>query len=691
MLTLSQAIDDLYHAKLADNECDEVECDLQRFVQQVQNGFKIRVFDLRSMQIQLGVLARVPKFFRIVPNIHKLDLYANLIRDEGLQKVLQMLQSNPDITRIDVGCNDLTDGSALTMCSIIKTTNLKSLQLGRHEESWQANRFTREGLSTIVDCISETNTLKCFGIAGLSSLNQKKSQQYKDFSKHLSKMIAACTNMRTLDICDFGFVDADQAALADGFKSNKNLRFLDISKNSFPTGTKLVESLTYIDSLRVLNLSHCSLTEASCDVLADRISKGWQLINLNLSENPIGSNGIKKLLDVLVGNESLVWLNLAETSMNFEIADNLHNFISHLTILQDLDLSRNNMGDDIAAVFGNDLIGQNSLISLSLATCRITDKGSLDIMGALTQNTVLKHINLSDNFLSMNNGFDIVDTLQPNESLTHIDVSSNQIDVFATQAIQTLCQRNKQSRRDKVLQNLRKEYIQLSIQSSKLPNIEERLVSLRDKQDGLKNEIGIIAEKLETYDVTSQANLAVTNKAIDEFNLMIHQEQDQIDQMKEDIEKLNQETDKIIAECEKKAQIEDEKFRQAEAEATKIETETQNGQAQYLIMKEQLENEIANVEHMIAEINENGKSELLKFFEIPEYPYPDEIPPDIETYHEKTQEEIFEMAKQLEMQMQEEQLTTQTKKKKKITSPLIANGKNSKALVKKPTTRKKKP
>lgn len=135
MLTLSQAIDDLYHAKLADNECDEVECDLQRFVQQVQSGLKIKVFDLRNMQIQLGVLARIPKFFRLLPNIRKLDLYANLIRDEGLQEVLQMLQSNSYITVIDVGCNDLTDGSAMTICSLLKTKNLKSLQLGRHEES----------------------------------------------------------------------------------------------------------------------------------------------------------------------------------------------------------------------------------------------------------------------------------------------------------------------------------------------------------------------------------------------------------------------------------------------------------------------------------------------------------------------------------------------------------------------------
>ena len=64
MITIDQAIDDLYFAKLSDQECEEVECDRLRFVQQVENGFKNNIFDLNHSQSGTNVLTRIPKFFR---------------------------------------------------------------------------------------------------------------------------------------------------------------------------------------------------------------------------------------------------------------------------------------------------------------------------------------------------------------------------------------------------------------------------------------------------------------------------------------------------------------------------------------------------------------------------------------------------------------------------------------------------
>jgi hypothetical protein len=57
MITLEEGLQDLYRAKTSDNECDEVEFEQVRFVQQVMTGLSARVFDLSFCQCGMNVLS----------------------------------------------------------------------------------------------------------------------------------------------------------------------------------------------------------------------------------------------------------------------------------------------------------------------------------------------------------------------------------------------------------------------------------------------------------------------------------------------------------------------------------------------------------------------------------------------------------------------------------------------------------
>jgi hypothetical protein len=94
MITLEEGLEEVYHAKVIDNESEEVESEQIRFMQQVMTGVRDRVFDLSFQQCGLNVLARIPKLFRLLPSVRTLQLYNNLIRDGGLQKVSQLVQVN---------------------------------------------------------------------------------------------------------------------------------------------------------------------------------------------------------------------------------------------------------------------------------------------------------------------------------------------------------------------------------------------------------------------------------------------------------------------------------------------------------------------------------------------------------------------------------------------------------------------
>ena len=87
MITLEEAIYGLYHAKALDTNVEEVDCDRVRFLQQLEAGFKQNFLDLTNMQAGMNVMARIPKFIRLVPNLKHLHIYSNLVRDSGLQKI----------------------------------------------------------------------------------------------------------------------------------------------------------------------------------------------------------------------------------------------------------------------------------------------------------------------------------------------------------------------------------------------------------------------------------------------------------------------------------------------------------------------------------------------------------------------------------------------------------------------------
>jgi hypothetical protein len=90
------------------------------------------------------------------------------------------------------------------------------------------------------------------------------------------------------------------------------------------------------------------LGNAAYGVISRRFGQSWGIVRLNLSNNPIGTKGIAKLLKVLFINNTVAELNLSQTGLESVIADDLRAFLQSTTVLRDFDLSRTNLGDPIA-------------------------------------------------------------------------------------------------------------------------------------------------------------------------------------------------------------------------------------------------------------------------------------------------------------------------------------------------------
>ena len=624
MGSLSEALAELYVSKSKDYRIGaESKSDRERFMKQLQRGFKHRVLDLSFLQCKTNVLARIPKMLRLVPRIRVLQLYNNLIKDAGLQRIYHIVSSEPQIVVLDIGANELTDDSYMRMIDIVKQTEIESLQLGRRREpSAQDNKYSTDVLVSIIQAVTERKKLTCFGISGTLMFRQKVAKQ---IAPHLSEMISSCEGLEALDISACGLLDTDQAVLAQALVKNTSLTTFRIGHNPFRRPWRMVDAVCHLEQLRWLDMSGCSLGEENVRIFADRFDYGWGIIRLDLSENPIGDDGVAELLMALCDNDTVCELYLRDTGITGDIADDVREYLSKTPVLHQLDISNNNLGDEIALALADVLPVQDTLVVLNVEGCRITGSGGVAIFEALTENTTLKRINVRNNFLG-ESAVEILGHLQQNETLMFVDMTSNKVDVFAMDALDALIKRNKQGVHDKKFADLKRDYLRLKIQNARIPLLSAELDSLHVKESQIGEEIDDIENKQYAYESDSNYDLVSVRNQIKEYEKMIAAEQEQMAGTEHLIDDTRKASDEAVAETKAKTFLEKSVFERTDGQVKQLEEETEQFIASKQAEEEDLRRQIDVVEQMIKEISEALQSDdVLREYAIPEYPFADEI------------------------------------------------------------------
>lgn len=621
---VEKGITDLYSAKQSDVGSKTTNDDYIKFVNQIQRGFKNLTLDLSKLQAGMTLLSRIPKFLRTFKKLKTLNLYGNLIHDEGLTRVFGICM-NAQILHLDIGANDLSDGSILTISDIISKSDVKSLQLGVRDQANSQNWITRDGLYTILEVVKRTDKLECFGISGIAGIKQKKTQKYKDFSKFVSQMILNCKNLVSLDISNSGFYPVDQHELCKGLRENKTLKYLNISGNQFQPGESITQAICQNHNLLSLKMSCCGLSEAACDIFSSAFSSKWTLIRLDISGNPIGSRGISFLLSILAKNQHLKELNISNTSCEDSVSLKLESFLLENQVLEELDLSKNSFGNAVSEVLGRTLSSNTVIRKMNLASTRMNDNSLISIAQALTQNTELKSINLADNFFTKAVGYTLLEYLQENWSLHYIDVSANQIDCFALDGLSKVCYRNRNLKTEEMIHGLRKDYIRLSIQTSKIPGAQTKLDAIKNESQQIKDELEKINDNLESIKVNSKSRLTDLAKAIDEIEKMSETQVENIQSTETAQSELVKAHEKECSVLQSDIDVQIQRFQAAEKVANENDEKIAKIKEQNEKECNELEEEYLKIEAMISEIREAMKNqEEFQYYEIPEYPYQNE-------------------------------------------------------------------
>jgi Ran GTPase-activating protein (RanGAP) involved in mRNA processing and transport len=240
----------------------------------------------------------------------------------------------------------------------------------------------------------------------------------------LDILLVKATNLANLRIQDY--LSAGQLkALSEGLKLNQSLESLDLSRSRLDDISSLAPGLRENKCLQFLKLRSLNLNDDNSVEILNALGTHPTLKSLDLSFNRFRSmdnvtslvSENRNLRDLSVGyqnvwqapkvdvtqflielqsNTSLISLSLARCKMNDGDAGNLAVVLRRNITLQNLDVRENRLSDHGIMTLTEGIASQNTLRKLNVARNPFTEDGIECLLAAVRDNVNLVHVELSD-------------------------------------------------------------------------------------------------------------------------------------------------------------------------------------------------------------------------------------------------------------------------------------------------------
>ena len=345
-------------------------------------ALKISTTNIYNIEILVAELEHVRNIRRLV---------CDYVADDTLPTLCGIIKSMNNLRHLECSCRDniSSNNTQILSDSLKSCKNVRSLSL--RSRTWKQ--------SSILEAIKCCTNLQSLNMSGcmigsddvvllfddhqcwvnLHTINLSYNNIDSYGAQVLSKVLVHCKNLRCLDLSLNGIGDVGAVALAEenlnslfelrlGFSqiSSKGalalfevlkynyLQLLDLSGNSIgPESMSALVDVICADSLQTLDLRGSDLLVDDTVSLSAGLESCRQLVELDISDNNIGSHGMSSLAEGLKSCRQLVELNISYNNIGSHGMSSLAEGLQYCTNLQVLNLSDNNItSDGVAAIVG---------------------------------------------------------------------------------------------------------------------------------------------------------------------------------------------------------------------------------------------------------------------------------------------------------------------------------------------------
>jgi len=246
---------------------------------------------------------------------------------------------------------------------------------------------------------ADTRLITLFNTENITDLHLDNRPIHEDAAVALSRTLPAHDETESLSLVNSNLDDTTVKPIAEVLEK-LSLKTLNLSKNriSGPGAEELAKGIAANASLTEINLEDNNINDAGVTTLAANIGPKPLITLLNLNGNKIGPEGAKALTEhFLAPDRALPQLNLARNQLGDQGAIAIANLLRKNTTVTRVNLAGNNIADQgVKAI--TDALGDNGLVTdLDLSNNNIGIDGALALERLLQKNSTLINVNLSNN------------------------------------------------------------------------------------------------------------------------------------------------------------------------------------------------------------------------------------------------------------------------------------------------------
>ena len=525
-----EEINELIRAKCKDIGIDFREGMVQKFKEFCNTKCRNRVLNLSECYLGINSIKLISNILYTSDRIACINLTRNNIGDEGIEILVDSIKNSVSLIALNITSNSITyRGGQIIFSQLCNQQSIIDLNISSIE-GVNRNRLTAAGVKNIENFFKQNKFIEKFNISG----NSIKEEGFISISKGLNKNDNLLSiNLSNNDIRNKGFIQGINLI------TTCNLSYLNISNNPILDEgiKKLTDSLSNFPNLCSLNVSNCGILFDGFEYLISSLQIYKRIEHLNISGNNLKYKHFEKVKICFAGF-GLRSLNISRCSLENQSTYSLGECIAANETIKYLNISQNQIKDEGFQSFVELFSNNNVIESFDCSINFITNYTAKEFMSNIRYNHSLKKLNFFDNLLKNDMGEYILDILETNKTLVYINLWYNYIQIKKIEEINHILKINSDRKKEVFIPNLQKDISRLQFKPEMFGFYSKNIINKKRVQEFLYKKVKEDDKKFSKSLKKEKSNLMSKIQENDALKKQIIDYQEQIKDINRTLDKM---------------------------------------------------------------------------------------------------------------------------------------------------------